>query len=304
LITENEIWPNFFIVGAPKAGTTSLYEYLNKVPSVYMSPVKEPFYFLPSSSLIPAGIRIRDRKKYLDLFRDAAGYTAIGEASPAYLLDPESPQLIRSAVPNAKIIIMLRHPVERAFSHYLMNLHFGESLSFIDALKWEIANPSSKFLVGGFGRRYIAQGLYSANVKRYFDTFGEENVKVLIFEEFMQDTKRALYEVLKFLNVDFQSIPDTVQEVHNPYLAVRSRPLAKFLGYVYNAGQKHSTVSRALQTIKEPLRGPVNSLILKSYPKPKITAEERAFLENIFYDDVQKLSTVLGRPLPWSVLKQ
>lgn len=301
-MTDSDIWPNFFIVGAPKAGTTSLYEYLRQIPGIYMSPVKEPFYFLPSSAITPAGVRIKDRKEYLDLFRDAKGYTAIGEASPSYLNNPESPQLIHNAVRNAKIIILLRHPIERAYSGYLMYQHYGETLPFIDALKAEIAD-GPELRPGIFHRQYIANGLYSASVKRYFDTFGKENVKVLVFEEFVQGTKQALQEVLKFLNVDFQSIPDTVQETHNPYLAVRNRTLAKLMGRVYRAGEKHSTVSQTLQLLM-PLKEPVYRLALKKSPKPKITPEEKAFLENIFYEDVQNLATLLGRSLPWEFSKQ
>lgn len=297
-MTVDEIWPNFFIVGAPKAGTTSLYEYLRQIPDIYMSPVKEPFYFLPSSAMTPAGVRIKDRKEYLDLFRDATGYKAIGEASPTYLSNPESPQLIHSVVPDAKIIMVLRHPIERAFSAYLMLLHYGENLSFIDAIKAELANTSGMFRPGEFRRLYIAQSSYSASVKRYFDMFGRENVKVLIFEEFVKDTKQALQEVLKFLDIDFQSIPDTVQDTHNPYLAVRNRTFAKLMGRVYRAGEKHSTVSQTLQLLM-PLKEPVYRLALKKSPKPKITPDERAFLENIFYEDVQKLATELGRSLPW-----
>jgi hypothetical protein len=297
-MTVNEIWPNFFIVGAPKAGTTSLYEYLQKIPSVYMSPVKEPFYFLPNSSLIPGGVRITDKEKYLNLFRDAIGYAAIGEASPAYLIHPDSARLIHDVVPYAKIIIILRDPIERAFSHYLMYLRYGESLPFIDAIEAEIVTQSKKPVPGELRRRYITQSLYTDNVKRYFDTFGKENVKVLIFEEFVQDTKGALQEILKFLNVDFQSIPDTVQEAHNPYLAVRSQTLARVLGRVYWAGEKYSVVSMILRTLL-PLKGLIYRLTLKKYTKPKITPEERAFLENIFHDDIKKLSSLLGRPLPW-----
>ena len=109
-----ETWPNFFIVGAPKSGTTSLYEYLKQIPQVYMSPVKEPHYF--SKSIVPDNHflkPIRDKKKYLNLFEGAKNEIAIGEASPTYLADPEAPKLIHELVPNAHIIIILRDPIER-----------------------------------------------------------------------------------------------------------------------------------------------------------------------------------------------
>ncbi|MEP0825293.1 MAG: sulfotransferase, partial [Nitrososphaera sp.] len=116
MLTEKEIWPNFFIVGAQKCGTTSMYYYLKDVPGVFMCPVKEPNHFAPNVRETVAIDVIRDKREYLDLFRKADGNIAIGEASVFYLWDPDAPRLIRQTVPNAKIIIMLRDPIERAFS--------------------------------------------------------------------------------------------------------------------------------------------------------------------------------------------
>ena len=107
-----ERWPNFFIVGAPKAGTSSLYAYLNEIPGIFMSPKKEPNYF--SENTIPNDHPIkpiRDKKKYLELFKGVKGEKIIGEASTSYLADPEAPKLIHEACPDAKILISLRDPV-------------------------------------------------------------------------------------------------------------------------------------------------------------------------------------------------
>ena len=129
-----EKWPNLFIVGAPKAGTTSLHEYFEKkIPGIFMSDVKEPYYFC--KTLIPIDhyiTPIRDKKKYLELFEKSKTEKIIGESSVWYLSDPDASSLIYQKVPNAKIIIMLRDPVERAFSHYLMleGRKKFESLSF------------------------------------------------------------------------------------------------------------------------------------------------------------------------------
>jgi len=120
-----ERWPNFFIVGAPKAGTTSLHAYLNNIPGIYMSSVKEPKYFLASDSPKRYFPPIRDKKKYLKLFEKAREEKIIGEASPQYLHDPQTPKLIHQIIPQAKILISLRDPIERLFSGYLMQIRNG-----------------------------------------------------------------------------------------------------------------------------------------------------------------------------------
>jgi len=139
-----EVWPNFFIVGAPRAGTTSLYFYLKQVPEVYLSPVKEPNYF--SVKIIPDDhylLPIRNKKNYLKLFEKVKDEKAIGEASPSYLEDPETPYLISQDVSDARIIAILRDPVERAFSHYLMMVSQGfEKLSFRKALDDLLTNKT------------------------------------------------------------------------------------------------------------------------------------------------------------------
>ena len=113
-----ERWPNFIIVGAPKAGTTALYHYLNQHPKVYLSKIKEPGYF---RSFIPENIiplPITSKEKYLELFSDVKKEVAVGEASTVYLNDPGTVKIIHDAIPDCKIIIMLRDPIERTYSSY------------------------------------------------------------------------------------------------------------------------------------------------------------------------------------------
>ena len=131
LTRQEEIWPNFFIVGAQKAATSSLYQYLKEIPGVYMSPIKEPFYFAPHTVQDDASDLIRDKKEYLRLFEKARGYIAVGEATPIYLWDPDSPKLIHQTVPHARIIMILRDPIERAYSNYLMMKKYQRQESVI-----------------------------------------------------------------------------------------------------------------------------------------------------------------------------
>jgi len=114
-------WPNFFIVGARKAGTTSLYNHLKEIPGIYMSPIKEPKYFSqsripPSSNPIP----IRDKEKYLSLFDKVKDEKIVGEASATYLIDSDiTAEQIHQVSPQAHILISLRDPADLIFSDYL-----------------------------------------------------------------------------------------------------------------------------------------------------------------------------------------
>jgi len=180
-------WPNFFIVGAPRCGTTSLYEYLKNTSGVYMSPVKEPNYF--SRSIIPDDYifaPIRNEEQYLKLFSHVKDETAIGEASATYLADPEAPKLIHEKVPDTKIIAMLRNPTERAFSHFLYFQSIGfEKRSFREAI-----NNNINKLDKTSGKDYIDAGIYSHQIERYFDVFGKKNVKTILFNDFKKKHKR------------------------------------------------------------------------------------------------------------------
>ena len=117
-------YPNLFIAGV--ASTTSLYEYLGTFPRLYMSPIKEPHFFSPDALKKPGyHERARDWDGYLRLFAGVTSEVAIGEASPIYLWDRQSPGLIRERLPNARIIILLRESMDRAYSHYLADVRVG-----------------------------------------------------------------------------------------------------------------------------------------------------------------------------------
>jgi hypothetical protein len=278
-----EKWPNFFIVGAARSGTTSLYEYLKRVPGVYMSPVKEPRYFAPScrpgSSVRP----IRDKAEYLRLFQGVRDEAAVGEASITYLPDPEAPRLIHKVIPDARIIIILRDPVERAYSSYLLYVREGwQSLPFEEAVQ---------------DKQYehcTAPGFYADSVKRYLDIFGAERVKILIFEEFIQDTKGAVRKILKFLGVEGQP-PINVGEAYNAFAAPRGPLPRRIL-----ASELAKRTTKFL--IPAPLRRIVRqNLLQKKAAKPPMHQEARKFLEELYREDVRKLERILGRSLPWSL---
>jgi sulfotransferase family protein len=205
--------PNFLIVGAAKAGTTSLHDYLGQHPDVYMSPFKEPNYFVP-------GYGYDSWDDYLALFRGAVGEKALGESSTGYLQCEKSPGLIKSSLGKIKIVLMLRNPASRAASLYWWMVREGyeNASTFAEALELEPSRmQSSEFRENSpefyvwYG--YYATGLYSDQVRRYLETFGKENVGIFIFEEFAKDPLTTCRDIFEFLDVDPNFEPQIA--VHN-----------------------------------------------------------------------------------------
>jgi len=285
-----ERWPNFYIVGAPKAGTTSLYEYLKDIPGIYMSPVKEPNYF--SSKTIPEKMhqrKIRNTKKYLKLFDKVKDEKIVGEASPTYLYDPDAPNLIHNASKKAFILISLRDPVERIFSQYLMGVRLGRYKKlFHDQILAELKNeieytqPSLR----------LQERVYYENVKRYLDIFGEKQVKIIIFEEWIKKIKETLQEILGFLNVNF-TITEFEKEPYNPFSMSRGG-IASLVLRNWKAKElaKKTLPLSSRLFIRE-------KFLYKKEIKPIIEEEDRELLMRFYRQDVEKLQTLFKRKLPW-----
>jgi len=283
-------WPNFFIVGADKAGTSSLYTYLKEISEIFMSTIKEPNYF--SAKTIPQNSRlkpIRDKKKYLALFKNVKDEKIIGEASPSYLNDPEAAILIHQVSPDAKILISLRDPVNRFFSHYLMSSRLEKTKSTLySKIQAELNKKENR----NNYKLLLYHGLYYEAVKRYVDIFDSNNVKIIIFEEFIKNEKATIENTLQFLNLK-NDLENFKPEVYNKYGVVRNPISQKILQ------------SRKIRRISEKLISPSKrrtlkeKLILKEEEKPKMEENEKKLLINYYRDDVQKLKNLLGRKLPW-----
>lgn len=284
-----ETWPNFFIVGAPKAGTTSLYNYLNKVHGIYMSPIKEPNYF--SCNTVPDDhpiCPIRNKNKYLALFKKATNENLIGEGSVAYFNDPESPKLIHQTIPKALILISLRDPVERVYSDYLMNVRMG----WITSTFHEVIHIDSEHRKKNVNSLFsLGTSLYSSHVKRYFDTFSKKQVKILMFEEFIQNPKETLNALLISFGLN-QHFDGYEEEIFNPYQEVRG-PIAQYILSPKIGRFAERVIPSAVRKFVR------KNFLLKKVPKPQMNQEDKLFLQNFFRDDVRKLENLLKRKFPW-----
>ncbi|EGW41266.1 sulfotransferase [Desulfosporosinus sp. OT] len=205
--------PNLFIVGAAKSATTSLYYYLQQHPDIFFCEPKEPKFYSYKYNKFPHrgpgdkrvdDFVVRDYSKYLSLFSSVASEKIIAEASVDYLYFYESAKDIKKDNPEAKIIIILRNPVDRALSAYShLRKDMRESLSFENALELEQERIDNNY---EFIWHYKEVGLYSSQVKTYIDVFGRSSVRIILFEELKKDVSKVLREILEFLGLkpDFE----------------------------------------------------------------------------------------------------
>ena len=196
---------DFFIVGAPKAGTTSLYHYLNEHPQVEMSLQKEPNYFsdkaIQSQDLYYNKNRIDTEEKYNRLFNFQKKDVIFGEGSVSYLFYPKVASRIKKYNTNAKIIIMIRNPIERAFSGYLHNLRYNpsENLTFKEAIKEsERRYHVDKDITPD--TRYLYVGEYYSQVRAFVNAF-KENVHIIFYDDYVKDIDSCLSKLFTFLKI-------------------------------------------------------------------------------------------------------
>jgi Sulfotransferase family len=289
-----ETWPNFFLVGAAKAGTTSAYAYLSQHPQVFFPRIKEPHFFtqVRASPRQRAFVEaITDRAKYLRLFREAHRFDVVADASPSYLWHPDVPHRIRAQVPEAKIAMLLRDPVERAYSHYLMDYRDGiQDLPFYDALVHDLSRREKGW---GISSLYFELGRYAQQVSRYLEIFPPEQIRILFSEDFRRDVKRSLCELIEFLELDTAAIDriDT-SKVHNSYAAPRHKVMRRVAG---------ARISRTLgRTILPRKAGEFiyERFFLRPACKPPIDPRARDLLCALYDPDIAELEKTLGHALP------
>ena len=273
---------NLFIVGTPKAGTTSLHHYLNEFPDILMSIRKEPDFFsdreIQEQGLYYSSSRINSLTKYNSLFSDWIDESIIGEASVSYLFYPNVPERIKLYNDNSKIIIMLRNPIERAFSHYLMDYRLGlTSNSFEEEFdKKETLNFQQYFLLGN----------YFHQVKRYLNIFGKENVHIIWYSDFKENTANELNKVISFLglNTDFKL---DFNKIHNSF----SMPKNNFIRKIYSIVWLRKTLSFLLP---ENLLIYIKTVLFNKVNKPKLSERTRELLYEYYLPDIQSLEKLLS----------
>jgi len=289
--------PNFIVIGAMKAATTSLYTYLKKHPEIFMTKVKEPMFFNNFQQENNYKILGKKRKKpttleeYLTMFKDVKNEKAIGEASPAYIYNQKAPQLIKEHLPNVKIIAILRHPTDRAYSNYLhaKRADRENSDTFQEAIEVEkkkIKDNWSPLY------HYIEKGYYSVQLKRYYQLFPKENIRVYLFEDVVKNTTETLKDIFKFLEVDENVEIDTSKKAN-----VSGTPRG-LMGWILKKMRYYNLMPKF--AISDYLPKFVVKLIFKSVYKPTEKLNEdsrREITEKYYKDEIRILEKLVDRDL-------
>jgi hypothetical protein len=295
-------WPDFFIVGAQNSATSSLHTYLRRHPQVFMPALKEPHYFSqlgPIRQMRYPTTHVGDREAYLKLFAKAPLGTLKGEASSSYLWDAAAPLRIHTRQPSARILIIVRDPVARAYSQYLMDIREGrQELPFYEALHHDFSLEPKGY---GITRLYVELGLYCEQVRRYLNIFGEDQVKIIPFKSLTSSLAMGqglLEEILAFLELDTQQLRTDTLGIENQNgvprwdwarRAAGSR-LVRCLGRALVPARLGSTY-----TIKRLL---FDKLLTKRASPPPMDLAAKQWLISIYDPDVTALERLLQRTIP------
>lgn len=288
--------PDFFIVGAPRCGTTAMYEYLRAHPDVYMPLHKEPMYF--GQDLTQLHVRLTERD-YLALFAEARPGQRTGEATTWYLFSKTAASEIREFSPDARIIIMLRHPVDVMYSlHRELLFYRGETIDdFAEALAAEPDRREGRRL--GPSRRpevllYRQAVHFAEQVERYLDVFGRERVKIILFDDFIADVEAEYADVLRFLGVDetfrpeFRRVNESKEPLNRTVQAMMVRPpapVAKLIPLLRRSPFAHRVRAALLAFNSRPVDRP-----------PMPTALRQQLMAE-FEPEIRRLAALIDRDL-------
>lgn len=305
-INDSEVkLPDFFIVGAAKSGTTSLAKYLSEHPQIYISYIKEPqffaFYGMEYHNNKPQPFfYIKNLKDYIFLFQKSSENQILGEASTWYSINQTVDRTIENMqkiygkhIDKLKFIFIIRNPIERIFSVYIMYVNMGlENLPFEEAIflgKERIKKGYRLEL------NYIENMLISYSVQKYLNLFGQEQVKIYLYEDLKERPRWLLRDIFEFLGVDPNFIPPNLGIAYN----VSGIPKSYFHQVFYNLTVRYNPLK---PLIKKVLPEQIQGVVLKKlrkifYTKPQMSPEIREKLKEIFKEDILKLQGLIGRDL-------
>ncbi|WP_263808702.1 sulfotransferase domain-containing protein [Salinibacter sp.] len=275
--TGEIVTPTFVLGGAPKAGTTSVYHYLDQHPQVCMSARKETSVFIDDRSL-----------EWLseNYYRHYDGEPAVGEASAGTLGAPEVTQRVHETLPEVQLIFVLRDPVDRLYSHFT----FLQGEQAID--------PDTSFsrLIRSetdWRNTLIDLGRYHKHLTRFEKYFDRDQMLVLLFDDLKADTEAFMKRIFRFIEVDSSFRPSL--GVQNPTREPRFPRVHRVLTEIWSSVREHVDVYAANYT--RPLRRVIKRLVTKETDRPPMSATDRAYLQRIYHEPNQQLESWLGQDL-------
>lgn len=304
--------PDFFIVGAAKAGTTSLYQNLKQHPEIFLPQIKEVNYFCSDIQVknfrpdyaksvttdidawISGGMKhelfhgfLQNEMQYEKIFSGAGSAKAVGELSNTYLYSQIAAKNIHAQFPQAKIIMFLRNPAERAFSHYAMD--FRNGLVKTDFITEFNADRNKTVRGWGSSHLYFELGNYYEQVKRFFDLFPANQIKVFLFDELVNDEDKVFKSICEFIGVNSAFEFDFSEEFNTGAV-----PKNKML----SALSKQNGLKRFLKnTLSGSFKKNLKKIFFKSATAMKLNDADRNFLIELYKTDVQKTAALIHRDL-------
>ena len=286
--------PTFLIVGVQKAGTTSIYNYLQEHPQVFMSRIKETNFLEQDWLSLPPEKRNKNGiitiEDYAGLFADVRDEIAIGEASPNYLFHYEtSAARIEKYVPHAQLIMVLRNPVERAYSDYLMHIR--------DAISTKISSFSEQIEKRAHQSFIIRKGFYATPVKYYLERFAPEQIKVYLYDDLAQNPQQFMHELYAYIGVKpFQ--PDVTKKVQQAKIP-KNQTINNLL---QSKNPLRSLAASTLKTImpletRQKVRDRLINFNSQSKKEMPLTIEDRQKLINLYREDILQLQDLINRDL-------
>lgn len=292
--------PNFFIVGAPKCGTSALYAYLSEHPNIFLTNPKEPQYF---SEDLPRYRLVHSRDDYARLFsRARPEHTRRGEASTSYLFSDVAIPNIRRAMPDAKIIAMLRNPIDMVHAWHSQTILNGDETQYDFEIAWGLQEAR----MAGIALpkrcrheallRYCAWAQFAPQVERLFAHFPPEQRHIILFDDFVQDTQAVYRQTLEFLGLESDN------RTHFPKInESQSLRMKTFGNYIENpppfVRSTANFVKKSLGVNRLGLLDPLKNMNRKTTKRTPISPPLRKVLVDRFQDDVERLSELLDRDL-------
>jgi hypothetical protein len=265
------VLPTFLIIGAPKAGTTSLAAYLDAHPEIFIAPEKEVHFFNEHYD--------RGVEWYQSRFEGAEGCRAVGEATPMYMYRDVALERMTALLPDAKLIAVLRNPIDRAYSHYWWMRALTERLSFADAVRGEIAGERNS--------EYVTGGRYLDRLLKVCSHYPRTSLHVVIIEQMNASLEASYAAICRFIGVDGSIAPASLGNVLNPSYTLRFPRLRRAM-----------VRTRAWKRLPGDIADRIDRWNRIPFKYPPMDAAIRAELEAYYAEPNAALAAWLGRDLP------
>jgi len=294
------MFPNFIVIGGQKCGSTYIHDVLEEHPEIYLTPGETPYFQNPDYQ----ETSIADFEK---LFEKAQNFKAVGIKRPDYLAKEECPARIKKHIPDARLIVILRHPVRRAIAAYYHYIKSGF------APLYPFNEGMEEVLQGNFQQTYprtseiVEYGFYAKHLKKYFEYFDKKQVHIMLLDDLKKDNMNSIKKLYAFLEVDATFIPHKSLN-KKPQKVIYSMA---GLGLVSKANQFNYTYSKdkmrrypkndsIVQKVRlKAMNGITNFLATRIYAntKPQASPEMQQKLQNIYKDDIAQLEQLIERNL-------